>query len=76
VIVLGAWLSKKINSMRMAAFVLVLIVIAIHGLGTSDIPTIVAILILIVGGMDLARLLQTPSETHDANADMPDQATT
>ena len=60
-IILAAWLSRKINSPWMAALLgLVLIGIASYGLYTDQIATVLAILIIVVGVMNLARLLPQP----------------
>jgi len=57
-IILAAWLSRKINSPRLAALLgLILVGIAIYGLSTSDMPTAIAILIMIVGVINMLRLL-------------------
>jgi hypothetical protein len=63
IIVLSAWLSKKINSPVLAALLgLVLIGTAIYGLAATDMPTVVAIVIVIVGVMNLLRLLPHSDE--------------
>ena len=60
-IILAAWLSRKINSPWMAALLgLILIGIASYGLYTDQIATVLAILIIVVGVMNLARLLPQP----------------
>ena len=60
---LSAWLSKKINSPRLAAVPgLVLIGVGINGLVSEDMPTIPAILIIVVGVIDVLRLLPQPDE--------------
>ena len=62
-IILAAWLSKKINSPWLAALLgLVLIGVAIYGLATDEIVTILAIVIIAVGVMNLLRLLPHPDE--------------
>jgi Na+/citrate or Na+/malate symporter len=62
-----AALSRKINSPRLAAALgLVLIILGINGLIQADMPTIVAILIIIVGVINMLRLL--PQE-DEASAD-------
>jgi hypothetical protein len=62
-IILAAWLSKKINSPWLAALLgVVLIGVAIYGLATDQIATILAILIIAVGVMNLLRLLPPVNE--------------
>ena len=62
-IILAAWLSKKINSPRLAALLgLVLIGVAIYGLATDKIVTILAIVIIAVGVMNLMRILPHADE--------------
>ena len=57
-IILAAWLSKKINSPWLAAFLgLVLIGVAIYGLAENDMPTLIAILIMVIGVINMLRLL-------------------
>ena len=62
-IILAAWLSKKINSPRLAALLgLLLIGVAIYGLATDKIVTILAIVIIAVGVMNLMRILPHAKE--------------
>ena len=62
-VVLGGWLSKKIDSPWLAAVLgLVLIGLGINALVSEDMPTIVAILIMIVGVINVLRLLPHPDE--------------
>ena len=60
-IILAAWLSRKINSPKIAAFLgLVLIGVAIYGLVVRDMPTILAIIIMVIGVINVLRLLPQP----------------
>ena len=57
-IVLAAWLSRKIDNPWLAALLgLVLIGVAIYGVSTDQIVTLLAIIIIAVGVMNLLRLL-------------------
>jgi hypothetical protein len=73
-VIAAAWLSKKINSPWLAAVLgLVLIGVAIYGLAENDMPTFAAILIMIVGVMNLLRLLPHPDEQVAAETPHPDE---
>jgi hypothetical protein len=62
-IIAAAALSRKINSPWLAAALgLVLIVLGINGLIQANMPTIVAILIIVVGVINMLRLLPSGSE--------------
>ena len=62
-VILAAWLSKKIDNPWLAALLgVVLIGVAIYGVSTDQIVTILAIIIIAVGVMNLLRLL--PLVTH------------
>ena len=67
IVALGYWLSKKINSPWLAALLgLVLIGVGIYGLSNENMPTIVAILIIVVGVINMLRLLpQSKKEVAD-----------
>ena len=68
-IILAAWLTKKINSPRLAAFLgLVLICVAIYGKVNNDMPTVLAVIIVVIGVINMLRLLPEP---HEAAADEP-----
>ena len=57
-IILAAWLSRKIQSPRLAALLgLILIGVAIYGVATDKMVTILAIIIIAIGVMNLMRLL-------------------
>ena len=57
-IILAAWLSRKINSPRLAALLgMVLIGVAIYGLVSDQMVTILAIVVIAVGVMNLMRIL-------------------
>ena len=57
-IVLAAWLSRKIDNPWLAALLgVVLIGVAICGVSTDQIVTLLAIIIIAVGVMNLLRLL-------------------
>ena len=63
VVLLGAWLSKKINSPALAALLgVVLIGVGIYGLSGDNMPEIAAILIIVVGVINVLRLLPQPAE--------------
>ena len=62
-VILGAWLSTKIKSPWLAAALgLLLIILGIYGLANDDMPTIIAILIIIVGVINMCRLLPDSKE--------------
>ena len=62
-IILAAWLTKKINSPKLAAFLgLVLICVAIYGKVNNDMPTILAVIIVIIGVINMLRLIPEPRE--------------
>jgi hypothetical protein len=68
-IILAAWLTKKINSPWLAAGLgLVLIGLGIYGLANDDMPTIIAILIIVVGVINMCRLLPKPKEQDPGKA--------
>lgn len=61
-------LSKKINSPWLAALLgLVLIGVAIYGLVEHDMATILAIIVIAVGVMNLLRLVPHPKETAQSS---------
>ena len=69
IIILAGWLTKKINSPWLAAGLgTVLIGLGIYGLANSDMPTIIAVLIIVVGVMNMCRLLPHPKEQAPAVA--------
>lgn len=60
-VILAAWLSKKINSPWLAAALGVLLIgLGIYGLANDDMPTVIAILIIVVGVLNMCRLLPQP----------------
>ena len=62
-IILAAWLTKKINSPKLAALLgLVLIGVAIYGKVNNDMPTAVAVIITVIGVINMLRLLPEPKE--------------
>ena len=67
-IVLAAWLSRKIDNPWLAALLgLVLIGVAIYGISTDQIVTLLAIIIIAVGVMNLLRLLPVFTHRESAN---------
>ena len=68
-VVLAAWLSKKINSPWLAALLgLVLLGLGINGLASDNMPELVAIIIIVVGVMNMLRLLPEEDEEGTASA--------
>jgi len=57
-VILAAWLSRKINNPWLAAALGALLIgLGIYGLVNDDMPTIIAILIIVVGVINMCRLL-------------------
>ena len=57
-VVIAAWLSKQISSPWLAAALgLLLIGLGIYGLADNDMPKLIAILIMVVGAINVCRLL-------------------
>ena len=68
-IVLAAWLTKKIQSPWLAAALgLLLVGLGCYGLVSDDMQTIIAILIIVVGVLNVCRLLPRPKEQDPAAA--------
>ena len=68
-VILAAWLSKKINSPWLAAALGVLLIgLGIYGLANDDMPTIIAIVIIVVGVINMCRLLPESKEQDPAIA--------
>lgn len=66
-VVLAAYLSKKINCPRLAALLgLVLLIIGINGLIDDDMPELAAILIIVVAVMNVLRLLPQHDDADTA----------
>ena len=62
-IILAGWLSKKIDSPWLATLLgLILIGLGIYGLVEHDMPTIIAIALIVIGLMNMARLLPQKDE--------------
>ena len=67
-VILAAWLSRKITSPWLAALlVLVLIGVAIYGLIENDMPTLIAIIIMVIGVINIMRLLPRSDVAADAH---------
>ena len=66
-IILAAWLSKKINSPWLAAALgLILLGMGIYGLVENNMPTVIGIAIIVVGVINMCRLLPRPKEESAA----------
>ena len=67
IVVIAGWLSKKISSPWLAAALgLLLIGLGIYGLANDDMPQIIAILIIVVGAINMCRLLPGAREQEPA----------
>ena len=66
-IILAAWLTKKIHSPWLAAGLgLLLVGLGIYGFANDDMPTVIAILIIVVGVLNVCRLLPEPKKQDPA----------
>ena len=67
-VILAAWLSSKIQSPKLAAALGALLIgLGIYGLANDDMPTLIAILVIVVGVINVLRLI--PS--HKAEPEPP-----
>ena len=62
-VILAAWLSRKIQSPLLAAALgVVLIAVAIYGLTKDQMPTWMGVVVIVVGVMNVMRLLPEKGE--------------
>jgi hypothetical protein len=69
IVILAGWLSKKINSPWLAAALGGLLIgLGAYGLANDDMPTIIAIMIIVIGVINVCHLLPQKKEQDSAVA--------